>query len=242
MRLIIIRHAEPNYEKDCITKLGHLQAQAAAERLSSEHIEEIFSSPMGRARETAEYTAKRLGFKDIQILDWMHEITWGSRDDREIPCDGHPWNCTDRMVEKNIALADEEWRKNSFFSNNKASDEADRIASQTDEWLLTLGYEREGNYYRCRREDDHQHTLALFCHGGSMSAMIAHIMNLSFPFICATFHIEHTGITTLRFESTCGKLGQPVFETVNDFRHKLGCSLQQDAASSRPQYSIRTHE
>ena len=44
MRLIFVRHGEPNYEKDCLTKLGHEEAKAAAQRLLCENIDEIFSS------------------------------------------------------------------------------------------------------------------------------------------------------------------------------------------------------
>lgn len=39
MRLILVRHGHPNYEIDCLTELGHLQAEAAAERLCSEGID-----------------------------------------------------------------------------------------------------------------------------------------------------------------------------------------------------------
>ena len=52
MRLIFIRHGEPDYEKDCLTELGHKQAAAAAQRLLSEGIDEIYSSPQGRAFQT----------------------------------------------------------------------------------------------------------------------------------------------------------------------------------------------
>jgi len=33
MRIIFVRHGHPNYEKDCLTELGHRQAEAAAQRL-----------------------------------------------------------------------------------------------------------------------------------------------------------------------------------------------------------------
>ena len=29
MRIIFVRHGHPNYRKDCLTELGHLQAKAA---------------------------------------------------------------------------------------------------------------------------------------------------------------------------------------------------------------------
>ena len=76
MRLILIRHGEPDYEKDCLTEKGMEQAEGTARRLSGEGISAIYSSPMGRARDTASYTAQRLGLK-VNTLDFMHEIDWG---------------------------------------------------------------------------------------------------------------------------------------------------------------------
>ena len=53
MRMVFVRHGEPDYEKDCLTEIGKKQAEAAAERLEREGIAEIYASPMGRASETA---------------------------------------------------------------------------------------------------------------------------------------------------------------------------------------------
>ena len=33
MRIVFVRHGHPNYEKDCLTELGHRHAEAAALRL-----------------------------------------------------------------------------------------------------------------------------------------------------------------------------------------------------------------
>ena len=41
MRIVLIRHGDPNYEKDCLTELGHKQVKVAAQRLLKEGIEEI---------------------------------------------------------------------------------------------------------------------------------------------------------------------------------------------------------
>ena len=38
MRIIFVRHGEPDYEKDCLTETGKLQAEAAARRLEREGI------------------------------------------------------------------------------------------------------------------------------------------------------------------------------------------------------------
>ena len=33
MRLIFVRHGEPDYQKDCLTETGRIQAELAADRL-----------------------------------------------------------------------------------------------------------------------------------------------------------------------------------------------------------------
>ena len=34
MRIIFVRHGHPDYIKNCLTEIGHKQAEAAAQRLS----------------------------------------------------------------------------------------------------------------------------------------------------------------------------------------------------------------
>ena len=60
MRIVFVRHGEPDYVHDCLTEKGRMQALAAAERLREEGIGEIWSSPLGRAAETAEAASKAL--------------------------------------------------------------------------------------------------------------------------------------------------------------------------------------
>ena len=59
MRLIFIRHGDPNYALDQLTELGERQAQAAAIRLENEGIHKIYASTMGRAVQTAQATRAR---------------------------------------------------------------------------------------------------------------------------------------------------------------------------------------
>ena len=68
MRIIFVRHGEPDYANDCLTEQGRLQAREAAKRLLGEGIEEIYSSPLGRAAETAAATAEVLKLP-VKTLD-----------------------------------------------------------------------------------------------------------------------------------------------------------------------------
>ena len=58
MKLIFVRHGEPDYAHDCLTENGILQAKKTAERLQNEPISAVYSSPMGRAVQTASFTAE----------------------------------------------------------------------------------------------------------------------------------------------------------------------------------------
>lgn len=71
MRLILVRHGEPDYEKDCLTELGHKQAEIVAKRLLEENIQKIYCSPLGRAQQTAQPFAKLSGIETIHTLDLM---------------------------------------------------------------------------------------------------------------------------------------------------------------------------
>lgn len=221
MRIVYVRHGEPDYERDCLTERGRQQARAAAERLREEGIEEIYSSPLGRAAETAAAASGVLGLP-VKTLDFMRELHWGSTDGTPVPADGHPWDLADMLAAEGWDLTDPRWRDHPYFSHNAVTAEADRVAGMTDEWLRSLGYERSGAYYRCVRPDNTQKTVALFSHGGSSAAAMAHILNLTFPYACGLFHLEFTGITVIRLDRNPGKQALPCLELANDGRHIRG--------------------
>ncbi|MBQ3668957.1 MAG: histidine phosphatase family protein [Clostridia bacterium] len=222
MRIIFVRHGEPNYEKDCLTPQGHVEAQAAAARLKDEGIEQLFSSPQGRALETARYTALKLGNMRINVLDFMHEIHWGSIDAEPIFSNGHPWDAADEMVRRGEDLTSPGWRESDLFKRNRATVSADYVASEFDKFIVKLGYRREGLYYREITGAENAKTVALFSHGGSSTAALSHLMNLTFPYLCSLLHMPFTAICILRFDHRAGSLCLPHLELAGDARHTLG--------------------
>lgn len=223
MRLLLVRHGHPNYELDCLTPLGHLQAEAAAERLMREHIDLFFTSTCGRAVETAEHTASRYGMNVTQ-LPFMREVTWGYNGIPNDPA-GHPWNLVDNMILEGKALGNADWREVLPFSGNSICANVDLIASEFDQWMETLGYIREGDYYRAG--ENTAKTVALFSHGGSSNAVLAHVLNLPFPYVIQVFRADFTSITALNFPDTPGELVMPVLELVNDCAHIKNLKAEQ---------------
>ena len=80
MLLYIIRHGDPIYETDSLTEKGKLQAEQVGKRMLDAGIDRIFTSPMGRAKMTAEPACRMLGL-DYTVEDWAHEV----EDDRLTP-------------------------------------------------------------------------------------------------------------------------------------------------------------
>ena len=71
MKIIFVRHGEPDYATDTLTELGNVQAKATAARLADFKISEVHSSTMGRAYQTAKYTADLLGLEYIKGIFWL---------------------------------------------------------------------------------------------------------------------------------------------------------------------------
>ena len=222
MKILFIRHGHPNYEKNCLTELGQLHAAAAAQRLKNEGIEEIYSSPFGRAVETADHTARVLGL-EVKILEFMHEIIWGEPG-KELYKTGHPWSLADEMVKAGANLLDPNWRENSPFKDNLLIEHCDWLNEELDKWLITMGYTREGNSYRVGANT--KRTIALFSHGGSSVAAIAHLMNLPMPFVDYALHPDYTSIIELELSDEEGTLTTPRFGLVHDAKHIEGLKVE----------------
>lgn len=218
MRIIFVRHGEPDYEHDCLTETGRLQAAAAAERLAGEGISEIYASPCGRAQQTAAYTAEKLGLP-VTTLDFMHEIGWGGPG---VPCDGHPWTLSDRMMQEGFDFYGESWREHPYFKENVATDYFDRVSGAFDAFLETLGYRHEGNRFLCLKRTEK--TVALFSHGGSGAIVLSQLLDLPFPWVISRMEYGFTSVIILSFPDVPGQYCFPRMDLFNDLAHIKGLS------------------
>ena len=50
MRILIVRHGEPDYAHDTLTEKGWREAELLSERLCKEKIDDFYVSPLGRAK------------------------------------------------------------------------------------------------------------------------------------------------------------------------------------------------
>ena len=219
MRIILVRHGHPNYADDCLTPLGRKHAAAAAQRLRDEGIQKIFSSTCGRAMETAQHTADLLGLS-VEGMDAFREINWGDENGQPMAFNGHPWDTADDMVARGQSLLDPDWATTPPFAGNRVVACVEKVAKASDEWLLSLGYQRDGLYYRVLKPV--YHTVALFGHGGETAALLSHLFNVPFPFFCSAMGPDYTGIVVLTLPDQADGLVPIRFELVNDVKHIQG--------------------
>lgn len=243
MDIYFVRHGDPNYKDNCLTPLGHLQAEACAERFKecADRFPElaltsIFTSKYGRARETAEHTAAKLGLP-VTELDFIHEISSGRPEitDREENLKYTAWLGADLMVYNEGAdLLKVDWDNNPVWGGNRFKHSYERVVAGLDPWLETFGFKREGACYRCLRSPSAPpERPAVFAHAGSISCVIAHLLNLPAPFVTGHFHLQCTGITVFDFEEREGSLITPRIRRLNDADHIRGLKVTE--ADTNPQ-------
>ena len=73
MRILIIRHGDPDYEKDSLTQKGWHEAELLADKMEKTDVTAFYVSPLGRAQDTASVTLKRLG-RNAKTYHWLREF------------------------------------------------------------------------------------------------------------------------------------------------------------------------
>ena len=53
MKLLIVRHGDPDYSIDSLTETGWIEAELLSDRLCKLDVKAFYCSPKGRARDTA---------------------------------------------------------------------------------------------------------------------------------------------------------------------------------------------
>lgn len=216
MLIYFVRHGHPDYENDSLTEMGKLQAEAAAKRLEHAGIQEIYSSPQGRAYETALHTARPLGL-EIQTCEFIHELVWGSIDEKPVFGNGQPWKIVSQMTSEGKSLTLRDWQTNEAFARSKLVSGTQYVAECIDQWLQALGYTREGEFYRVGENTNK--TVAMFSHCGSSTAALAHMLNIPFPQLCSIFQPKYTSVTAISLSDVPGSLTVPKIQIMNDYRH-----------------------
>ncbi len=225
MLLYIIRHGDPIYNPDSLTEKGKLQAQALGRRLSVHGLDQIYTSPMIRAQQTAAPTCELLHLKP-QIEEWTSEdLAW-----KDLSCetdDGTRKWCfhiqnTCYKTPEILALGDR-WYEAAPFRYTNAREGYRRIQEASDEFTERLGYRREGIVYRAVRPNDSR--VAVFCHQGFGTTWLSHLLAVPPPLFWSSFDLNHSSVTVLHFRNNPDGMTAPMCIGLSDVSHLYGDRL-----------------
>lgn len=176
MKLMIVRHADPDYSIDSLTPVGWEEARLLAERMAKLDITDFYVSPLGRARDTASLTLEKMDRK-AEVCPWLREFEAPIyKPDSPKPGCTWDWLPQDWTVEPRYYDPDR-WTEPEVMQAGDVAGQAEWVASNLDAVLAAHGYERDGNLYRAVRPNTD--TLAFFCHFGVECVMLGHLLHVS---------------------------------------------------------------
>ena len=193
MRIIFIRHGEPDYANDCLTEKGVRETELLGEHLKNLNLGEVFTSPLGRASQTAEIAAGQYGYRietawwleEIhQIVQWKQypELEYAYRNSyRENPSERFiPWDIMPGYLNQHPEYMDpKDWRNTAIAKAGAIDVLYDERNKAMDDLLAQHGYVRNGNLYMTRKGN--HDILTFFCHFGISTVLLSHLINVS-PF------------------------------------------------------------
>lgn len=197
MRIVIVRHGDPNYEIDSLTETGWEEARLVAERIVQWDVAQFYVSPLGRARDTASCTLKKLGRTAI-TYDWLREFPpLIHRPDRERPSICWDWLPQDWTGESRFYSVTD-WLEVDAIKESSVKEEYQKVCNGMDELLASYGYVREGNYYRVEKANTD--TIVFFCHFGVECVILSRLLNVSPMILWHGFCAAPSSVTTIYTE------------------------------------------
>ena len=176
MRILLIRHAEPDYTVDSLTPKGRVEAELLSRRLIRYPVRDFYVSPLGRARETAEYTLSKLG-RTAEVLPWLAEFR-GRCLNPETGRKGLPWDLSPRLWSALPGAHDvRSWMDAPLFAGSDVPQIWQETVSGADELLARYGFRKDGPVWRGSANS--RDTIVLFCHFGISMAFAGYLMDLS---------------------------------------------------------------
>ena len=199
MKILIIRHGDPDYDIDGLTPKGQLEAELLSERLiRDENICAAYCSTMGRAKLTAKPTLEKMGL-DCEYHEWLREFSYPLVNlpylDKPALC----WDLMPQFMDENPLLySPTQWTEVDFIKNSDVPQAYKTVCEEFDKVLAKHGYVRDGLKYKV--VNPNHDTIAFFCHFGLGGLLLSHIMNASPMSILNNGFFPPSSVTTIYSE------------------------------------------
>lgn len=221
MLLFYIRHGDPDYSVDGLTPRGARQAEAVGRRLSTFGMDKIYTSPLGRAKLTAQPTCELLG-KEAEVVEWASEANaWHATTVPTGEGDRRTWAFHHAPTRELFAREDVRRMGREFYHHPALAglpfaENIPTVQAQIDEWLLSLGYRHdlERNGYIAERPNDDR--VALFAHQGFGMLFLSLVLDIPYPMLSTRADIQHSGVSVIRFGKSDGLIFPTLLQLSND--------------------------
>ena len=215
MRILFVRHAEPDYEHDTLTEKGFREAHLLTKRLQKEDIHTIYVSPLGRALDTIEEFIDHSS-APFYILDWLSEVpgVYKNLKGQDIYTRDEPILQFD-LDDDNYDNS--KWKKAKEIQDTNIVAYYELVCRLFDNLLESLGYKRKGNYYKVLSET--HRTILIVCHLGIQSALVSHLVNIPFRAFGQHFSPAPSSVTTIYTEERVKGIAQFRIQSFGDVSH-----------------------
>ena len=240
MKIIFIRHGDPDYEHDSLTEKGIREARLLSDRTVNWPVTQFYCSPLGRAQKTASYTLERVG-REALTYDWMKEFFYPIED----PVTGRvgvPWDFMPEYWTNIPQMYDREgWKETEIYrSNPELLPAYTQVCEGIDDIIASSVYKRTGNHYLNENHsgqaphtasgdaaphtaegpaDKTDSTIVIFCHLGVTCVMMSHLLGMSPALLFHSLYLAPTSVTILGTEERRGNIAQFRAQVIGDASH-----------------------
>ena len=177
----------------CLSPEGIAQAEALGRALAGTPIDAVFSSPYGRAVETAERALSGRGLEVVRVPG-LQEWTPSPAFRDATPTEAAAMNARDAG-----RWAEETWKTE---LGEGAFDVYARVVPALLGALASVGWHaRQGGWVPDPGAEGK--TVVLFAHGGSLNAALSFLLGVR-PFPVGSFSFRHCGVATIEFQGRRG--------------------------------------
>lgn len=227
MKLIFIRHGDPDYQNDTVTEQGKQEAEALSPRVLAWNADAFYCSPLGRAQDTAKIALQE-DSKNIKTLEWLREFHVPVLDpitgEERIPWDFMPayWTTFEDMYDRH------NWVNAPVMQTGDIAKRQKVVCSGLDTLLETYGYKRHGGFYTT--EQGNEKVLVFFCHLGVQFVALSHLLGVSAPVLWQSFFVAPTSVTVVETEER--EKGKVCFrcKKVGDTSHLYASGIEPSGA------------
>ena len=202
MEIVLIRHGQPEWVKDGeytvdpgLTEIGKKQAEKSASTFQMNSIDEIWVSPLNRAKETLKPFEQRNIASKIKAFDWLREAL----DDDEKKLIGESHETIREYFDHRNTRSFEDWMETTHGAYMKGFSE--NIVKNLEESLSDIGVIcTDSRYDRLFDLSSSKISkLMIVSHAGTMSTLLSYLLNLPlYPWTWRKFLPRHAGHTFLR--------------------------------------------